>query len=116
MNHRSRRNENQRGTFYDSDRARVNSFSSVWGLLDACRRYGRRNPAGDTGALREQGLSNDVRVSVEAGFRKQPEQNTNRTLMGSPPASAIDARRSIPHASGRDPATPRGGKPCEPAI
>jgi len=30
---------------------------------------------------------NDVGVSVEAGFREQPEQNTHRTLMGSPPAA-----------------------------
>src|SRR4029077_10439854 len=105
-----------RWNIYGSSRARVNHLSSVWGFLDARRRYGRRNPAGDPGTLREQSLSNDVGVSFETGFREQSKQNTHHPFMGRPLASALDARWRISDISRRHPAAPRRSKPCNPAI
>ena len=36
-------------------------------------------------------FADDVGLSFETGLREQPEQNTYRTVMGSPVASAVDA-------------------------
>jgi CxxC motif-containing protein (DUF1111 family) len=52
---------------------------------------GDGNPAGDARALRTPSLRADVYISIETRLRKKPEQDSHRSFVGSPLASAIDA-------------------------